>query len=99
MLIKAGIMHAETLVVISPENQQKLEDESLYDSTNIFAVQNISKFFLYICTYLIYHQNKFHFQTVSTSENFFRIKKSFKHSIYEISCKRCKFLKLICNIK
>ena len=30
--------------IIYPESQDKLEDESLYDSENIFAIQNINKF-------------------------------------------------------
>ncbi len=43
--LKAGILDSHALVVVSPENQKELEDESLYDSPTIFAIQNIFRLF------------------------------------------------------
>jgi hypothetical protein len=40
-LLKAGILNSDALVVVTPEHHEELEDESLYDSENIFAIQHI----------------------------------------------------------
>jgi hypothetical protein len=43
--LKAGILDSHALVVVSPENQRNLEDDALYDSPTIFAMQNIFRLF------------------------------------------------------
>jgi hypothetical protein len=55
-LLKAGILNSDALVVVTPEHHEELEDESLYDSENIFAIQHIyrlidSFFFLPLINY------------------------------------------------
>lgn len=44
-LLKAGILNSDALVVVTPEHHEELEDESLYDSENIFAIQHIYRLF------------------------------------------------------
>lgn len=41
VLLKAGLLHSHALVIVSPEHQEELEEDSLYDSENIFAIQHI----------------------------------------------------------
>ena len=42
-LFRAGILNCSALVVVSSENHAELEDESLYDSSNLFAIENVSR--------------------------------------------------------
>jgi hypothetical protein len=46
--LKAGILHSEVVVVVSTESQYQVDDESLYDSSNIFAIQNIYRYWIYL---------------------------------------------------
>jgi hypothetical protein len=43
VLLKAGIINCDALVVTSTEKHKKLEDESLSDCSNIFCMQNICR--------------------------------------------------------
>jgi hypothetical protein len=58
-LLQAGILHSEALVVVSPEHVLEAEEESFYDSTNIFAIHNIHRSAFYFIKTLIKLYNIF----------------------------------------
>lgn len=43
-ILKAGIMDSETVIVVSPEKQAKIDDDSLTDCSNIVSVQNLYRY-------------------------------------------------------
>lgn len=44
-ILKAGIMDSDTVVVVSPEKNTHINDDSLTDCSNIVAVQNLYRLF------------------------------------------------------
>jgi potassium channel subfamily T member 1 len=45
ILLHAGILNCEALVIVSTEHQNSLEEDPLYDSSNLFSIQNIYRLF------------------------------------------------------
>lgn len=44
-ILKAGIMDSDTVVVVSPEKNTHINDDSLTDCSNIVSVQNLYRLF------------------------------------------------------
>jgi potassium channel subfamily T protein 1 len=40
-ILKAGIMDSDTVIVVSPEKHNHIDDDSLTDCSNIVSVQNL----------------------------------------------------------
>jgi len=45
IILKAGIIDSDTVIVVSPEKYAQIDDDSLTDCSNIVAVQNLYRLF------------------------------------------------------